>query len=64
MRQSRKHLRSIGAPRGAGHYLYREGNVYPTLHISEDGTITRADTDLTLCRKMTVAEAYKALNLK
>ena len=63
MRQSRKHLRSIGTQVGSGHYLYREGRAYPTLHISEDGTITRADIDLTLARAMTVAEAYKTLNL-
>jgi len=64
MRQTRKHLRSIGVRTGAGHYVYRKGLVHPTIHISEDGTITRADTELHLCNAMTVAEAYQALNLR
>jgi hypothetical protein len=39
------------------------GQTTPKLQITEDGTIYRADTDLTLCRAMTLAEAAKALNL-
>jgi hypothetical protein len=35
-----------------------------SVKIWEDGTITRADTALTLCRKMTVRETVRALNLK
>ena len=63
MKQTRKHLRSLGVATGGGHYLYRKGHVFPVIHISEDGTITRADTDLTLCKAMTVSEAYKTLEI-
>jgi hypothetical protein len=44
--------------------IRKPGRKTPTLHISEDGTITRADTDLTLCRAMTVTEAFKTLGIK
>lgn len=56
---TRKHLFAMADERG---YIRRPGLKNPTLHISEDGTITRADTDLTLCRAMTVSEAVHTLN--
>jgi len=44
-------------------YIKKQGRSTPTLRITENGTIYRADTDLTLCRSMTVSEAAKALGL-
>lgn len=60
MRQTRKHLRSLADEQG---FLYRRGLVNPTVKIYEDGSLIRADVDLTIARNMTVAEAYKALGL-
>jgi len=60
IRQTRKALKKLADDSG---FLYRKGLKRPTLHISEDGTITRADTDLALCRAMTVAEAFKTLGI-
>lgn len=59
-RRTRKELRSMADERG---YIRKPNRKRPTLHISEDGTITRADTDLTLCRAMTVTEAFKTLGI-
>lgn len=57
-RKTRKQLREMADERG---FICGKGRKTPTLHISEDGTITRADTDLSLCRAMTVTEAFKSL---
>jgi len=43
--------------------LFCKGRKTPTLRIFPDGTIVRADTDLTICKKMTVAQAVKTLAL-
>lgn len=43
--------------------LYRKGRKTPTLKIYEDGTIIRADIDLTITKAMTLAEARKALGV-
>lgn len=55
---SRKTLREMADPNGL---VYKTGRKSPVLHISEDGTITRADVRLDICRAMTVTEAAKAL---
>jgi hypothetical protein len=60
-RKTRKQLFAIADEKG---YLYRPGRKTPTLRICEDGMILRADTDLSLCIKMTVAEAFKTLGIK
>ena len=57
-RKTRKQLREMADEQG---YIRKAGRKTPTLHISEDGTITRADVDLALCNAMTVTEAFKAL---
>jgi len=59
-RQTRKNLRKLADKNGL---LYQEGRKTPTLQIYDDGTILRADTRLDLCKKMTVAEAYRTLKL-
>jgi len=41
--------------------IYKPGRKKPILHISDDGTITRADTNLDLCRAMTVREAQMTI---
>jgi hypothetical protein len=65
MRQTRKHLQSIGQRSGGGWLLYHvDGEaVMPKLHMGEDGIITRYDVDLSLTKAMTVKEAYKALGI-
>ena len=55
---NRKALRAIANENGI-----IKGNGI-SVKIWDDGTITRADTALTLCRKMNVAETVRALNLK
>jgi len=42
-------------------FIYKAENKKPVLHISDDGTITRADIRLDLCRSMTLEEATKVL---
>ena len=59
--QTRRHLQSLADKDG---FLYRKNRKRPTLKIYEDGSIVRADTDLTLCRDLTVTEAYKALGIR
>jgi len=59
--KTRKSLFLLADSKG---YIRLAGRKNATLHISEDGTITRADTDLTLCKSMTVKEAYKCLNIR
>lgn len=61
MRQTRKHLREMADEKG---YLFRKNRKRPTLRIWEDGSITRVDIDLTLATKMTVKQAYRALEIK
>jgi hypothetical protein len=55
---TRKTLHAIADKQG---YIRKAGQVGPKLRITEDGTIYRADTDLTLCRAMTLREAAKVL---
>ena len=43
--------------------ICKPGQKTPKIRITEDGTIYRADTDLTLCRAMSVTEAAKTLGL-
>ncbi len=43
--------------------IFKAGQKNAKLRIMEDGTIYRADADLTVCRSMTVAEAAKTLGL-
>ena len=57
---NRKQLREMADERG---FIYKPNRKTPTLKIYEDGTILRADTDLTLCRAMTCKEAARALNI-
>ena len=61
MRITRKVLREMADENG---YLYKKGQKKPKLRIFEDGTIIRVDTDLTLCRVMTVSESLKVLDIK
>jgi hypothetical protein len=42
-------------------FIYKANRKRPVLHISEDGTITRADTRLDLCKAMTIREAVKVI---
>ena len=56
MRWLRKHLMSLSD----NGIIDRHGT---KVKIWPDGTITRADTDLTLCRSMSVKETVKALKL-
>ena len=57
-RKTRKQLREMADEQG---YIRKAGRKTPTLHISEDGTITRADVDLALCNAMSVTDAFRAL---
>jgi hypothetical protein len=57
---TRKSLRAMADERG---YICRIGKSTPVIRITEDGTIYRADTDLTICRSMTLSDAAKALKL-
>jgi hypothetical protein len=57
-RKTRKQLFAMADEKG---FIYSPGRKTPTLWIHEDGTILRADTDLSLCIKMTVAEAFQTL---
>jgi hypothetical protein len=57
---TRKSLRAMADERGN---ICRIGKSTPIIRITEDGTIYRADTDLTLCRSMTLSDAAKALKL-
>jgi len=41
--------------------IYKKGRKNAVLHISENGTITRADVNLDLCKAMTVKEAAHTL---
>jgi hypothetical protein len=43
--------------------ICKPGQTTPKLRITEDGTIYRADTDLTLCRAMNLTEAARALRI-
>ena len=55
---NRKDLKALADNQG---FIFRKGRKNPTLKICEDGTILRADTDLSLCRAMTCKEAAKSL---
>jgi len=55
---NRKALREMADSNGL---IYKPGRKKPILHISDDGTITRADTNLDLCRAMTVREAQMTI---
>lgn len=57
---TRKTLRAMSDKNGM---ICKPGQTTAKLRITEDGTIYRADTDLTLCRAMSVAEAAKTLGL-
>ena len=57
---TRKTLREMSDKNGM---ICKPGQTTPKLRITEDGTIYRADTDLTLCRSMSVTEATKTLGL-
>ena len=57
---TRKTLREMADKNGM---IYKAGQSTPKIRITEDGTIYRADTDLTLCRAMSVSEAAKTLGL-
>lgn len=57
---TRKTLRSMSDSKG---FICKPGQKTPKLLITEDGTITRADTDLGICRAMSVSEAAKTLGL-
>ena len=60
MKHTIKTLQAIADQNGN---LFRKGNKTATLRIFPDGSILRVDTDLTICKKMTVAEAVKTLKL-
>ena len=55
---SRKALREMADLNGL---VYKPGAKKPVLHISDDGTITRAYVRLDLCKAMSLAEATKTL---
>jgi hypothetical protein len=57
-KMTRKTLRAMADENG---FIRKPGQRTAKLRITEDGTIYRADTDLGLCRAMTVAEAAKCL---
>jgi hypothetical protein len=57
---TRKTLRAMSDKSG---FICKPGQTTPKLRITEDGTIYRADTDLTLCRSMSVSEAAKTLGI-
>ena len=56
--KTRKTLRKMADSKG---FIFRPGRKTPTIRIWEDGTITRADVDLTLCRAMSVRDAFKLI---
>ena len=58
---SRKALRDMADSSG---FIYKPGANKPILHISDNGTITRADVRLDLCKAMTLAEATKTIRSK
>jgi hypothetical protein len=57
---TRKTLREMSDKNGL---ICKPGQTTPKLRITEDGTIYRADTDLAICRSMSVSEAAKTLGL-
>jgi hypothetical protein len=58
MKITRKQLREMADSNG---YIARKGSKTPKLRITEDGTIYRADVDLSIARSMTLSEAAKCL---
>ena len=58
---NRKALRAMADSSGL---IYKPGASKPILHISDDGTITRADVRLDLCKAMTLIEASNTLRSK
>ena len=60
MKLTRKTLRAMCDENGM---ICKPGQTTPKLRITEDGTIYRADTDLTLCRAMNLTEAARALRI-
>jgi hypothetical protein len=58
MKITRKQLREMADSKG---YIARKGSKTPKLRITEDGTIYRADVELSIARKMTLSEAAKCL---
>ena len=61
MNKTRENLRRMADDKG---FIYKANRKRPVLHISDDGTITRADVRLDLCKAMSVSEAVKALDAK
>ena len=57
---TRKTLRAMADKNGL---IRKPGQATAKLRITEDGTIYRADTDLTICRSMSVSEAAKTLGM-
>jgi hypothetical protein len=57
---TRKTLRAMADGNG---YIRKPGQSTAKLRITEDGAIYRADTDLTICRSMSVSEAARTLGL-
>lgn len=54
-------LRSMSDKDG---FICKPGHKKPKIRITDDGTIYRADTDLTICKAMTLVDAAKALGIK
>lgn len=55
---NRKTLRAMADSSG---FIYKPNANKPILHISDDGTIIRADIRLDLCKAMTLKEANQLL---
>jgi len=55
---TREELRRMADNKG---FIYKANTKRPVLHISEDGTITRADIRLDLCKAMTIREAIQVM---
>lgn len=58
---TRRDLRRMADRRG---FIYRKGRKTPSVRIFKDGTIIRADADLSLCKPMKVWEAARLLGLE
>jgi hypothetical protein len=56
--QTRKQLIKMSDSKG---FIFKKGLKNPTLVIYPNGDIVRADTDLTVCVKMTVKQAFETL---
>ena len=61
MKASKMTIKALRAMADEKGYIFKKGRKTPTLRISEDGTIYRADVDLALARRMTCKEAAAAL---